>query len=802
MSTRIYQLSKEIGMENKELVTLLQERGFDVKSASSTINNIDAESLIEEFRQKAAGEEEKAAAGETDADATPAKPASGGLPAGVFVKSVEDIEREKAEKEAAKEAARQAASAPPPAPSAAPKAPPVAPPPPPGGARSPAPPPLPTAGRPPMVPPAPVRKGPGTPPPPPPGAPRSPSAPPSVGTPPPPPAGVRPPSVEASETEGGEQAVSAPAGELKILHLKPPIVVRDFAVQLGLKPFRLIAELMEMNVFASMNQTIEESVASSVAEKYGFLLDVRHRGEAVEKAPKKEKPKVDESKLLKDRPPVVCILGHVDHGKTTLLDKIRNANVVAGEHGGITQHIGGYQVDHGGKKITFLDTPGHAAFNKMRARGAEVTDIAILVVAADDGFMPQTDEALKFAQRAGVPIIVAVNKMDSKGANLDRVKQQMQERNIAPEDWGGETITVPISALKGEGIEDILEMINLQAEVLELKANPDCPAEGVIVEAQVETGRGPSATVIVQKGTLKQGDAIVCGTEYAKARALFDDQGQTMKKAPPSTPVRVIGWSDAPEAGSVFQVVKNEREAKALAEENAIARRKKAVEDTPEVAAPTLDDLFSAIDSTKKKVFRAVLKCDVQGSLEAIEDMLGAIKSDKVDVDIIDSGVGLISLSDVHMASTSGAAIIGFNVRQENGVSKAAKHHGINIVQHNIIYELFDGVKEAMADLLDPELEESKTGAAEVRQIFPVGRSQVAGCLITEGTIKRDSNARVLRKGEVVATGKIATLKRFKDDATEVRAGYECGIGIDRFNDFKEGDSIETFLVVKKRASL
>lgn len=800
MSTRIYQLSKVIGIENKELVTLLQERGFDVKSASSTINNIDADSIIEEFRQKAeqaaSSKPEEPSSEEFESKTLNVSSAqvSKGLPAGVFVKSVEDLEKEKAAKEAAKLAANQPAgkvspppATPPPPPSAAP------------GNRPPPPPPPPTAGRPPMVPPAPPRQGPGTPPPPPAGnrPPMVPST--GPGKPPAPPSSVRPPV--APPVEGAEGEIET-KDDLKILHLKPPIVVRDFAVQLGLKPFRLISELMEMNIFASMNQTIEESVASAVAEKYGFILDVRHRGEAVEKAPVKEKKKVDESKLLKPRPPVVCILGHVDHGKTTLLDKIRKANVVEGEHGGITQHIGGYQIDHNGQPITFLDTPGHAAFNKMRARGAEVTDIAILVVAADDGFMPQTDEALKFAQNSGVPIIVAINKMDTKGANLDRVKQQMQERNIAPEDWGGETITVPISAIKGEGIEEILEMINLQAEILELKANPDCPAEGVIVEAQVETGRGPSATVIVQKGTLKQGDALVSGGFYAKARALFDDQGKNLKKAPPSTPVRVIGWSDAPEAGMTFQVVKNEREAKALAEENIIARRKQVLEDTPEAAAPTLDDLFSAIDSTKKKVFRAVLKCDVHGSLEAIRDMLLAIKSDKVDVDIIDSGVGLITLSDVHMASTSGASIIGFNVRQENGVSKAAKHHGIQIVQHNIIYELFDGVKLAMADLLDPELEENKTGAAEVRQIFPVGRSQVAGCLITEGTIKRDSNARVMRKGEIVAAGKIATLKRFKDDATEVRAGYECGIGIDRFNDFKEGDTIETFLVVKKRANL
>lgn len=810
-------------MENKELLALLKERGFDVKSASSTINNIDAESIIEEFKSsqkeskpdseemKVEKEEKpevaptleegskrpspvpsprpssapppppppqpKTPAGSAPTSPKAAEPKSGegssGLPSGVFVKSKEDLEREKAQAEEAKKEASSPNPSPPPSP-----------------ARRGPPPPPPTAGRPPVAPPPPpARRGPGVPPPPPSSAPRSSST----------------PSAERGEEDKGEDTgKSAVSGDdAKILQIKPPIVVRDFANLLGVKPFRLISELMEMNIFAAMNQTIEEEVASDVAAKHGYLLEVKHRGESAQGgAKKKEKPKVDESKLLQERPPVICILGHVDHGKTTLLDRIRSANVVKGEFGGITQHIGGYQVEKDGKLITFLDTPGHAAFNKMRARGAELTDIAILVVAADDGFMPQTDEALKFAREAGVPIIVAINKIDTKGANLDRVKQQMQERNLAPEEWGGETITVPVSALKGEGIEQLLEMINLQTEIMELKANPDCPAEGSVVEAQVEVGRGASATVIIQKGTLKQGDALVCGTCYAKARALFDDHGKNLKKAPPSTPVRIIGWSDAPEAGATFKVVKNEKVAKVEAAENLEARKRATVADEPEGSAPTVDDLFAAIASTQKKTLKAVLKCDVQGSLEAVKGMLEAIQSDKVDVEVVAGDVGLITKNDVMVASTSGAVIIGFNVRQENGVTKIAKHHGVEIYLHNIIYELFDQVKEAMAGMLDPVLEETKVGAAEVRQVFPVGRAQVAGCLVTQGHIRRDAAARVLRKGEVIFEGKISTLKRFKEDATEVRAGYECGIGLDRFNDFAEGDSIETFQVVQKRPSL
>jgi translation initiation factor IF-2 len=599
-------------------------------------------------------------------------------------------------------------------------------------------------------------------------------------------------------------------GGVKIIHLKPPIIVRDFAVALGLKPFKLISELMEMSIFASMNQSIDEAVATKLAEKHGFLLDIKHRGEAAapavtpEKAKinKEEKAREEDLKNLTLRPPVVVIMGHVDHGKTSLLDAIRKAHVAEGEAGGITQHIGAYQVEHNGRKITFLDTPGHAAFTKMRARGASVTDIAILVVAADDGFMPQTDEALKHAQDAKVSLMVAVNKMDVKGANIDRVKQQMQERQIAPEDWGGETVTVPVSALKGQGITELLEMILLQADVLELKANPKAEPSGVVIESQVDVGRGPLATVIVQRGTLRVGDAIVCGAQWAKVRAMFDDQGNTIKEAPPSLPVRVIGWSGSPDSGAKFRSVKNAREAEKIAEEEEHRLKKETVTEDAVPKDTSLDALFANIAATQAKTLRVVLKSDVFGSLEAVKSVLEGIKSTKVSLDIVASDVGIVSKNDVLMASAAKAVIIGFNTKQENGVVAAAKHHGVTIEGFAIIYELGDRVKEMMADLLDPDLKENKTGGAEVRQVFPVAKGFVAGCLVTEGKITRNSAARVRRGKESVFEGKVGTLRRFKDDANEVRAGLECGIRLDGFDGYQPGDKIECFEIQKVRASL
>jgi translation initiation factor IF-2 len=609
-------------------------------------------------------------------------------------------------------------------------------------------------------------------------------------------------------------AAPTPAGDVKILHLKPPIVVRDFAVALGLKPFKLISELNQIVGFAAMNSTIEEAVAQKVAEKYGFLLEIKHRGDAAaQQAAAKDKktekkPDEDESKNLVARPPVVCILGHVDHGKTSLLDAIRKANVAAGEAGGITQHIGAYQIEYNGRKITFLDTPGHAAFTKMRARGASVTDVAILVVAADDGFMPQTDEALKIAlgvkeqQPERFALIVAVNKMDVKGANLEQVKAQMQQRGIAPEDWGGETITVPVSAIKGQGINELLEMILLQTDVLELKANPKTEASGVIIESEIDFGRGPLATVIVNRGTLRVGDAIVCGPHFAKVRAMFDDQGKNVKEAGPATPVRVIGWSGTPDSGAQFKAVKNAREAEKLAEEEQLRLKKVASAAASAPKEVSVEQLFANIAATQQKTLKVIVKTDVFGSSEAVRNVLEGIKSTKVTLEIVSIDVGLVTKNDVLMASAAGAVIIGFNTRLENGVTPLAKHHGVRIETYEIIYELGDKVREMMADLLEPDQKEVKTGAAEVRQVFPLAKGFVAGCLVTEGKITRNATARLRRGREIVYEGKIATLKRFKDDANEVRAGLECGMKLDDFNDYQPGDVIEAFDIQKVRASL
>ncbi|MEM7673767.1 MAG: translation initiation factor IF-2, partial [Verrucomicrobiota bacterium] len=487
---------------------------------------------------------------------------------------------------------------------------------------------------------------------------------------------------------------------------------------------------------------------------------------------------------------------------------IRKGSVVTDEAGGITQHIGAYKVKspETGETITFIDTPGHAAFSAMREMGANVTDIAVLVVAADDGFMPQTDEALKFARKAQNAIVVAINKIDAKGANIDRVKNQMQERGIAPEDWGGDTLCVPISALKEEGIDSLLEMIALQSEIMELKANPNAQPQGIIIESQIEQGKGATATVIMEKGTLKRGDAIICGTAYCRVRSLTDDQGAQVKGALPGTPVSVTGWSDTPFVGTRFESQKNERGAKKLAEERLHSMKveaSNAQRGDGEGGPATIDDLFAAIENQQKKCLRIIVKSDVSGSLAAIRQSLMEIKSDKVDLEIVSSSVGHVTKKDVTMATTSGATIFGFNTRIENGVQGQAKHHGINIYQHSIIYELLDLVTEAMTDLLEPEKREKKVGRVEVRALFSMGKKgTVAGCMVIEGVVNRNAVARVLRKDQVLVESKVDTLRRFKDDVSEVRAGYECGVHLFDFNDYEEGDIIEVFEIEKIRPKL
>jgi translation initiation factor IF-2 len=574
-----------------------------------------------------------------------------------------------------------------------------------------------------------------------------------------------------------------------------------------MRPFQLISELMQMGIFASITQSLEEGVASKIAEKHGFLLEVKHRGDPSvqqqaqkDREREKKKPEEDEAKFLVPRPPVVCILGHVDHGKTSLLDAIRKANVAAGEAGGITQHIGAYQIEFNGRKITFLDTPGHAAFSKMRARGAQVTDIAVLVVAADDGFMPQTDEALQHARNAKVALVVAINKMDVKGANIEQVKGQMQQRGIAPEDWGGETITVPVSATKGTGVNELLEMILLQADVLELKANPKGEVSAVVIESQVDVGRGPLATLIIQRGTLRVGDALVSGPHWARVRAMYDDQGEAVKEAGPAMPVRVIGWSGTPESGAQVRAVKNAREAEQLAEDEMQRLKKEGASDSPKEVS--VEQLFANIAATQQRVLKLIIKTDVFGSAEAVRNVLDGIKSAKVQLEIVSADVGLVTKNDVLMASASGAVVIGFNTKLENGVTPLAKHHGVRIETFGIIYELGDKVREMMADLLEPDLKETKLGAAEVRATFPLAKGFVAGCLVTEGRITRNAAARLRRGREIIYEGKVATLKRFKDDANEVRAGLECGVKLDDFNGYEVGDFIECYEIQKVRASL
>jgi translation initiation factor IF-2 len=599
-----------------------------------------------------------------------------------------------------------------------------------------------------------------------------------------------------------ERFVPPSTGEM--ITMKPPIVVRDLAERLQKKPFQLIADLMALNVFANVNQAIDEVVAQKICAKYGFRFEVekRERGAGLVHAPirKVEEDIEDKPEQLKPRPPVVTIMGHVDHGKTTLLDVIRKSDVVAGEAGGITQHIGAYTISipHPERpkdlqQITFLDTPGHAAFSAMRARGANVTDIVILVVAANDGVMPQTMEALSHAKAAKVPIIVAVNKIDHPNSNPVRVRQQLQEKGVVPEEWGGETIFQDVSALTKLNIDKLLELVVLQAEIMELKANPDRTAKGNVIESGLEPG-GPTATVLVRKGTLHVGDIILCGAHYGKVRALINEDGKRMKEAGPSVAVKMLGLNGVPEAGVEFAVVENEKTARSIAEERALANKAEELEKRPKV---TLENLFDTLASEQNKVLKVVVKADTQGSVEAIVDALRKIDSDKVALEIIHSAVGTITESDVVLSSASKAIILGFHTRIDNGVSDAAKREGVQIKLYAIIYELIDQVKEAMAGLLDPLIKEVVIGSAEVRKIFSLSKGgNVAGCVVSNGRIVK-GKMRVMRRKGLIYEGVSLTLRRFQDEVNEVRAGMECGIRLDGFDDFQPGDAIECYTLEK-----
>ena len=560
-------------------------------------------------------------------------------------------------------------------------------------------------------------------------------------------------------------------------------MVKDLATQLGVKNFQLIKELMDdFNIFANPNLTVEPEVASKICDKHGFVFEMerREKGGGVHKqvevvvAP--PPPVIEKEEELKLRGPIITFMGHVDHGKTSLMDAIRKTRVAAGEAGGITQHIGAYTVDYKGTRITFLDTPGHAAFTAMRARGANVTDIVVLVVAADDGLMPQTIEAINHAKAAPhVKIMVAVNKMDLPGANLDRVKQQLQERELTPEDWGGETIVVPVSATKGTGVDQLLENMAVQAEVMELKASPTATPRGTVIEAKVEPGRGPTAT-------------FICGDYGGKIKSLVDDRGKPIKSAGPSTPTKVLGFTGLPNAGDEFLVMESEKSAKTLSEERLAAKR------TEKLSMPqraTLESLLEAADG--KKVLRLVLKCDAQGSLEALVASLGQIESKKIDLEMIHAGVGPISESDILLASASNAVVVGFNIKVESNAVAAAKREGVQVKLYSIIYELIDQMKEAMAGMLDPEHRESVIGHAEVKQVFQLSRGIVAGCLVTDGRISRTARARVLRRRQPVYDGGLSTLRRFQDDVKEVRVGLECGIKLGDFTEYQVGDIIECY---------
>ncbi|MFS0643459.1 translation initiation factor IF-2 [Siminovitchia sp. 179-K 8D1 HS] len=566
--------------------------------------------------------------------------------------------------------------------------------------------------------------------------------------------------------------------------------VAELAKKLHREPSEIIKKLFMLGVIATINQELDKDAIELICAEYGVEVEEEVQ---IDKTDLEVYFTEDKEEDLIERPSVVTIMGHVDHGKTTLLDSLRNTKVTAGEAGGITQHIGAYQIEANGKKITFLDTPGHAAFTTMRARGAKVTDITILVVAADDGVMPQTVEAINHAKAAEVPIIVAVNKIDKPTANPDRVMQELTEHGLVPEDWGGDTIFVPISALKGEGIHTLLEMILLVSEVEELKANPDRRALGTVIEAQLDKGRGPVATLLVQNGTLKVGDPIVAGNTFGRVRAMMNDIGRRVKEAGPSTPVEITGLNDVPLAGDRFVVFEDEKTARQVGE----ARSQQALQALRnESSRVSLDTLFEQMKQGEMKDLHVIIKADVQGSAEALAASLQKIEVDGVNIKIIHSGVGAINESDITLAAASNAIVIGFNVRPDVNAKRAAESENVDIRLHRIIYKAIEEIEAAMKGMLDPEYEEKVIGQAEVRQTFKVSKiGTIAGSYVTEGKITRDSGVRLIRDGIVIFEGEIDDLKRFKDNVKEVAQGYECGITIKNFNDIKEGDVIEAFLM-------
>ena len=571
------------------------------------------------------------------------------------------------------------------------------------------------------------------------------------------------------------------------------MTIRDLADKMKLQPSAIVKKLFMKGEMVTVNQEVDFETAEEIALEFNFICEPEEKIDVIAELLKEDE---EDPKNLVPRPPVVCVMGHVDHGKTSLLDAIRSTRVTDREAGGITQHIGASVVSINGQKITFLDTPGHEAFTAMRMRGANSTDIAILVVAADDGVMPQTIEAINHAKAAGVEIIVAINKIDKPSANIEKVKQELSEYELIPEDWGGSTIFCPVSAHTKEGIDNLLEMILLTAEVMELKANPNRNARGLVIEAQLDKGRGAVATVLVQKGTLHVGDSIACGSSYGKVRAMIDDKGQRVKKATPSTPVEILGLNSVPAAGETFVVCDSDKEAKSFADTYISEEKNRLIEDTK--AKMSLDDLFSQIQSGNMKELDIIVKADVQGSVEAVKQSLVKLSNEEVVVKVIHGGVGAINESDVILASASNAIIIGFNVRPDPIAKVTADNEGVDIRLYKVIYNAIEDVEAAMKGMLDPVFEEKVIGHAEIRQIFKAsGVGNIAGSYVLDGVMERGCKVRISREGEQIFEGDLASLKRFKDDVKEVKAGYECGLVFEGFNDIQELDQVEAYKMVE-----
>ena len=613
----------------------------------------------------------------------------------------------------------------------------------------------------------------------------------------------------AGNRDGGGTVSAASAGQQEV-HIKGPVIVKSLAEALGKRPNEVITSLMMMNVLASINQMLEPAVAVELAAKMGFTLVIDKRGkeEHVQKDAGSQSADAPEEIEFADNPkdiiarqPIVTFMGHVDHGKTSLQDAIRKTRVAAGEAGGITQHIGASIAHCGNKSVTFVDTPGHEAFTAMRARGANVTDIVVLVVAADDGFMPQTIEAMNHAKAAKVPIIVAMNKIDLPNANPDKVLLNMQQNGLMPEDWGGTIGVVKVSAKTGQGIDDLLERILLEAEMLELKGNPKRPAEAFVLESQLEQGYGPTASIVVKNGTLHVGDPIICGEYYGKVKGLIDHRGQRIKSAGPSTPVKIVGLSGVPDAGTKLVVCKSEKEAKEIGEARSASKRVETL--SGKGGGMTLDDLFSQMENGKRNTLKVVVKTDVCGSSEAIVESLKKLPSEKISVEVLHAGVGAITESDVQLAASSNAIVIGFHVRVNPGVNDLAKKENVEIRLYSIIYELLEDIKDAMAGRLEPDKREKELGVAHILKIFELSRGpKICGCMVDKGVVKVGSKSRVFRKGELIFNGEVRSLRRFQDDVKEVRQGMECGIKLDNFLDFDVGDVIQFYAIELKKATL